>query len=128
MHGTEARGVIYDYCKLSGIDIRHSHDNRRRKTALAYIHKRGALVLDEGPVTIKEIPAEGRSFTCYDQAELQGRVAGMLGFTGGVDAFIEQNLENQEFREFNNAQLMLSAEPFTHPRIKIIEAVNSMRG
>jgi hypothetical protein len=119
MHRSEARGVNYDYARLSGLRIELA-DGTALDEAHAYIGRRGCLALDGAAVALAEIPARGRRFPALDQREVQTLARDRLAPGADLETFIEENVLAAETRFHRTEALAEDALPFAWPAMTVV--------
>ena len=119
MHVSEARGVNYDYARLSGLRIELA-DGAVLEEAHAYIGRRGCLALEGAAIALAEIPARGRHFTALDQRAVQTLARDRLAPGAGLESFIEENIRTAETRLARMEALAEDAVPFAWPAMTVV--------
>lgn len=119
MHRSEARGVNYDFARLSGLHIELA-DGSVLEEAHAYIGRRGCLALDGAAVALAEIPARGRRFPALDQRAVQTLARDRLAPGTELEAFIEENVLIAETRLARTEALAEGALPFGWPAMTVV--------
>jgi hypothetical protein len=119
MHASEARGVNYDYARLSGLRVELA-DGTALDEAHAYIGRRGCLALDGAAVALAEIPARGRRFPALDQREVQALARDRLAPGADLETFIEENVLAAETRFDRTEALAEEAVPFAWPAMTVV--------
>lgn len=123
MHASETRGENYDYVKLARLDLTLEGDGRWHRAlaeAYAYQSRRGALSVDDGPVALGAVRAEGRIFPVMSQDEILAAVHAKVGGTEPVDDFVEQNVIHAHHRRARIMELEADANPFDWPHAAVI--------
>ncbi len=119
MHGTEGRGVSYDYARLDGLEL-SLDGGGALASAFAYVYRNGCLAEDGGPVALGEVPATGRPHRAMRQPEVQAMVHARLADGGELDTFILENLTDAELRRAREERLWDGALAFAWPRVTTI--------
>ena len=116
MHETERN---YTYDRLSGIRIALDAGGALSE-AYAYISKVGCLNHQGECVSLREIPAEGRSFPALSQPEVLGLVRDRLAPGSPVDAFVGQHLADREVHRERSHALGADALPAAFERHTVL--------
>lgn len=119
MHASEARGVNYDFARLSGLRVDLA-DGTVLDEAHAYIGRRGCLALDGAAIALAEIPAQGRRFPALDQRAVQTLARDRLAPGLTLDAFIEENIRTAETRLARTEAMAEDAVPFAWPAMTVV--------
>ncbi|MBT5414376.1 MAG: hypothetical protein HOH66_05100 [Rhodospirillaceae bacterium] len=119
MHTSEARGVNYDYARLSGLRIELA-DGSALDEAFAYIGRRGCLARDGMAVALAEIPAQGRSLPALAQRAVQALARDRLATGLALESFIAENVRAAETRLARTEALAEDAVPFAWPGMAVV--------
>lgn len=111
MHKTEARGINYDYAKLTGIQLL-CDSGAGLTTAHAYISKHGCLNNDGNPVPLAAINAHGRQWRAMNQEQVLDYARALAAPNETTDDFIRQNVDSKQAR--NQRTLALNQNALDH--------------
>lgn len=120
MHGTEQPGVNYHYARLSGIEVAVDGIGVLDE-AYAYISVAGCLIHGDGPVSLAEVPAEGRRFPARRQHEMLALARDLTTPGAALDAFIVETVGDAALRLARSARLAATARPFSHTGMTVLE-------
>lgn len=119
MHKTEARGVNYDFAKLTGIQL--LCDSGAGLTAAhAYISKHGCLNSDGKPVPLAAINAHGRQWRAMNQEQVLDYACALAAPNESTDNFIRQNIDSADTRSQRTGHLNQSALDLGWSGIEIV--------
>lgn len=94
MHATEGN---YHFAEIENVRLR-LEGGRERNTAFLYVARLGHYVHEAGPVSLKAIPAEGRTTRAHDTAEMLRIVQQRLAQDGDHDEFVLRLADDAAFR------------------------------
>jgi len=110
MHASEARGVHYDYGRLTGPSA-EIEGEYRPDALFAYWTCRGALADEGGPIPLASVPTVGRKRRGLSQIEVQAWTRDLLGAQEDLASFVRCGIESPEERARRTATLHGRAEP-----------------
>lgn len=119
MHATEQPGINYHYTRLSGIAA-EVQGVGTLETAYAYISVTGCLIEGNTPVSLAEVPAEGRRFPARTQVEMLTLVRDLTAPGADLDAFILEMVADAGLRHQREKVLAATARPFAHPGMAVV--------
>lgn len=121
MHGTEAVGVNYDFCKIAGISL-HCESSGAFTSAFAYISKRGCLNRHGLPIPLAATTTEGRQGLAMTQTEVLDFVRAQTSPNEDSDDFIRQHIDCPQTRQMRTEALSQTALKHGWPGISAIGA------
>jgi hypothetical protein len=107
MHGTESVGVGYAYVRMTGFEL-DLGPHGRPEEAFAYLSIQGSFVPEGRLMPLAEVR--------QDQA--QRHAMQCAGFSGDLDEFVAQHLQDIDYRREIDACLGRFAEPIGHSQIE----------
>ena len=119
MHKTEQPGVNYNFAELGGLSL-ETDGIGAMDAAFAYVSVPGCISHDGGPVSLAEVPAQGRRFAAHSQEEVQGLIRDRTAPGADLDQFIRENVEDHALRRERSAALATTAQPFHHTDFSVI--------
>jgi hypothetical protein len=120
MHATEQPGVNYHYSRLTGIAA-EADGIGAMDTVFAYISVVGCLAHEGDPVSLAEVPAEGRRFKAVAQTEVLALVRDRTAPGADLDSFILEHIADETVRHGRSRSLAEDARPFAHDGHEIIQ-------
>jgi hypothetical protein len=111
MHATEGN---YHFAEIDKVSLR-LEGGRERKTVYLYVARLGHYVHDGAPVSLKVMPAEGRTNRVHDTAEMLRLVQQRLAHDGDHDDFVLRLADDHDFRRACIERLGENSVAFGHP-------------
>jgi hypothetical protein len=111
MHATEGN---YHFAEIDNVGL-HLEGGRARKTVYLYVARLGHYVHEGAPVSLKVMPAEGRTNRVHDTAEMLRLVQRRLAHDGDHDDFILRLADDHAFRHACIERLAEDSVAFGHP-------------
>ncbi len=119
MHATEQPGVNYHYTRLVGLEVEVDGIGALGE-AYAYVSVAGCLIHCEGPVSLAEVPAQGRRYPARTQAEMLALVRDLVAPGADLDAFILETVADEALRRARSGLLAAAARAFAHPGMEVV--------
>lgn len=111
MHATEGN---YHFAEIGNVRLR-LEDGRERNTAFLYVARLGHYLHEGAPVSLKAMPAVGRTNRAHDTAEMLRLVQRRLAHDGDHDDFVLRLADDADFRRACIDRLAEDSVAFGHP-------------
>ena len=112
MHETETLSENYGFYRLDNVAMDADHGPDGLDHMFGYLSSRGAVSIDGAPVSLAEVPAEGRRWQALDQSGIQEYARSLFAPGTLIEDFVHENITDEQLRRSRTDSLHDSGIPF----------------